>query len=146
MLAAGESDFDARPLDPGIEAVRLLDDVGDKGAADTCSSFKEVEAAIRGRADPFRVGDAIRQSECSDQLLVKLRNLFRRDGGAVHRAGGEDTALVHELKGRLAVLVDGSSERVALPNDAVGVEDIARDEALQQMMRLAIAKLVEQRP
>jgi hypothetical protein len=65
---------------------------------------------------------------------------------AVHGSGGEDAALMHELEGRLAVLMNGRSERVALPNDAVGVEDIARDEALQQMMRLTITKLVEQRP
>ena len=50
------------------------------------------------------------------------------------------------LKGRLAVLVDGRGEGVAAPDDAVGVEDVAGDEALQQVVRLPVAQLVEQRP
>ena len=53
---------------------------------------------------------------------------------------------MHELKRRLAVLMDGRGEGAAAPHDAVGVEDVAGDEALQQMMRLPVAQLVEQRP
>ena len=79
MFAAGQGDFDTRPLHPWVESVCLLDDIGDEGSADASGSFEEVETAIRGGADPLRVSDAICQSKRRYQFFVKLRNLLRGD-------------------------------------------------------------------
>ena len=64
----------------------------------------------------------------------------------VQRARAEDAALVHGLHGRLAVFVGGTRRATSAPGDAFDVKDFTGDETLQQVVRLEIAELIEDRP
>ncbi len=53
---------------------------------------------------------------------------------------------MHGLHGRLAVFVGCAEECFAVPGDALDVKDLAGDEALEEVVRLEVAELVEDGP
>ena len=67
------------------------------------------------------------------ELCVDGGELAGVVGVAVDGARGEDAALVHDLHGRLAVSADAGEDDLALAGDGVDVEDVAGDEALEEV-------------
>ena len=146
VFASGESDLDAGPFDPRIQAGGVLDDVGDVGAADPGACLEEVEATVVVRTDEFGVGDACLHAEGTKGSGVDVEERGGFGTGAVEGAGGKDSAGVRGLEGRLAVLVRSGEEDAALPGDAFDMEDVAGEEALDEMVAGRIAEAVEDGP
>ena len=90
--------------------------------------------------------DAADHAHGGHELRVDRRELRGSLGLAVEDARGEDAALVHDLHGRLAVAADAGEDDLALADDGVDVEDVAGDEALEEVEALAVAELFERAP
>ena len=121
-------------------------DVDDVGAADARRRLEEIPAAVLGAANELGVRDAAHQAQRRQHLAIDRHQRLPRRGGLGHGAGREDAALVRDAEGRRAVLVRGVEDDVALPDQRVDVEDIAFDEALEQVERAPVAERVERRP
>src|SRR6201996_7252382 len=124
----------------------VLDDVGDVGSADAGGGFEEVEAAVRVGADELGVSDPVVQAQAAKGCGVDVEEFAGFVAGAIESACGEDAAGVHGVEGRLAVLVRRGEDDTAVPGDAFDVEDVAGDEALDEVVGGGIAETVEMWP
>src|SRR5271170_4619506 len=138
--------FDARPLAPQIYAGGGFHRIRNECAADARSDFDEVEFAVRVRAQEFGVRDAAHQAQRCDQFAVDLLQQLYFRSRPQKRARGEYASLVRSIERRRAVGVDFRKHHFAFGNDAIHVEHIAGHELLQQVVRLFVAQLLQQRP
>jgi len=97
-------------------------------------------------AQKLSVRDAAHQAQRLDQITIDLLQqlYFRRR--PQKRARGEHSSFMRSIERRRAVRVDFSEHDFAFGNDAIHVEHVARNELLEQVMRLLIAQLLEHRP
>ena len=138
-------DLDPRPLAPQVDAGRGLDDVDDEGAADAGRGLEEVPRAVV-RADELGVRHAAQQSERLHHAGIQLRERDRVGIVGAQRPRDEDAGVVRDDERRRLVPAGARETHFAVEHDRVDVEDVARDELLEQEIGLAVAERVERAP
>src|SRR6204780_2358743 len=138
--------FDARPFAPQIDARGGFHNIGNVSATHARGDFDEIEFPVRMGAQEFGVRDAAYQAQRLDQFAIDLLQQLYFRGGAQKRARSEHASLVRSIERRRAVGVGLGENDFAFGNDAIHVEDVAGYKLLEQVMRLFVAQLIEQRP
>ena len=109
-------------------------------AADARRDFEEVELAVRSAAYELRVRGAALHAERAQKLFVKARQLGVFGRIVIECVRREDAALVRDAHGRPPVAARATEDDSAAFDDGVNVEDFARDELFQKVVRRPVLK------
>src|SRR5262249_32406408 len=131
--------LELRPFSPEVHARRGLDEISDVRAPDACGSFEEVHAPIALAADELGVRDTSHDAEVLDNTLMHVEDLLLESAAARDRPRREDATRLPHLEERLLVRVNFREDDLALGDDRIDMENVSRDHALDEVVRLRVA-------
>src|SRR5581483_4567287 len=112
-------------------------------AADAGRCFEKVKFTVFARANEFAVRNAIAQIESREDFFIQPAQRAIDIGAALDQAGREDAARMRDVERWRAVGVGYGETHFALEPDGIDMTNVARNEALEDEIRLFIAERVD---